>query len=132
MIKPADDDRAEIWFINRGYVLLRPKEPFVQWVQSTDPRSGKIAGDVIRNSLTGYLIPEFEFEEDSWHWIRQNCAMLFELKLQDWYIDETVWPADRSWPVFTAWFEVEFVDVTWDLVDDVLSSEPPPLDDEPE
>jgi hypothetical protein len=50
--------------------------------------------------------------------------MIFDLELDAWHTDRAGWPADRSWKVFKAWFDFEMVEITWDLIDEPLSSDP--------
>jgi hypothetical protein len=115
------DKSSHIWFLNRGLVVLRPKEPFIQWVSD-------IAGDAPPaeelDQASTYLIPEFESEDESWEWIQGNATLLFELALEEWDVDEAEWPEDRGWVALSEWFEIEFVEIVWDLVDEPLTSNP--------
>ena len=117
-----DDSDSPIWFLNRGLVILRPKEPFIQWVSriaADDP----VPVDELAQAST-YLIPEFQTEDESWDWIRSNSSLLFDLALNEWDADESEWPTVRDWPALSDWFQVEFVDLVWDLVDEPLTSDP--------
>lgn len=77
-----------------------------------------------RSHTSAYLIPQVDSDEDSWAWIRANRDALFELTLNEWYTDESMWPSDRSWESFQDWFHIEFVDLVWDLVAETLTSDP--------
>lgn len=77
-----------------------------------------------RSHTSAYLIPQLDSDEDSWAWIRANRDALFELTLNEWYTDESMWPSDRSWESFQDWFHIEFVDLVWDLVAETLTSDP--------
>jgi hypothetical protein len=120
------EERAEIWFVNRSIVILRPKGPFVRWVITT-------AGDhapskqSVEAASSAFLIPDFEWDGEAQVWLQENCGILFELMLADWIESPEVWPANREWIVFRDWFKVEHIDTAWDLVDESLSSDPPEI-----
>ena len=114
----------EVWFINRGLVILRPKEPFVKWVQASDPKESVVDAEFVRSHVNGYLIPELDGADESWEWIRHNARDLFEFALSEWYSDESLWPKRRTWTSLQEWFDVEFIEVVWDMVDAVLTSDP--------
>jgi hypothetical protein len=115
----------EIWTLNRELVVIRPKAPFVEWVQSVDPTGEPPPAERILSTSTSFLIPEFTYPEESWEWIEENCSVMFETELWDWVGDEDRWPPDRGWPVFREWFEIEHIDTIWDLVAEPLSSDVP-------
>jgi hypothetical protein len=117
-------ERREIWFLNRNILVVRPGEPFIEWVRSTDD-GGAVTPEFVRNSTNAFLLPEFDDEEEALDWIRESCEVVFELMLSDWIITPDLWPEDRGWPVFQRWFSFEHIETAWDLVDGPLSSDPP-------
>jgi hypothetical protein len=114
-----------VWTVNRAVVVLRPKEPFVKWVRSVDRTAEPVEEDLIRSTSTAFLIPDFDFAEESWEWIKEYSSLFFDLELNDWYADEATWPSDRSWEVLEEWFEIELIDTAWDLVDEPPTSNLP-------
>jgi hypothetical protein len=132
MQRPLDGIRREavvaqeIWFVNRGLLVLRPKEPFIDWVRGLDPEHPPGAS-LIRAVTGAYLIPEFDGEEDAWEWIQANASDLLEIQLHEWYADESLWPPRRGWNLLRQWFELEYIELAWDLVDDELRSDPPAM-----
>ncbi|TVP60404.1 MAG: hypothetical protein EA351_00670 [Gemmatimonadales bacterium] len=105
-------------------VVVRACQPFEDWAKGIDEEA-PTAYDSSGKWSNAYLIPEFNTEEDAWEWLEANCGMLFELELDSWYTDPEAWPEDRSWNAFREWFDVELIEMAWDLVDEPLSSEPP-------
>lgn len=105
--------------------MVRPGDPFVDWVIRADPRKRALEPEIVRSASNAYLLPEFDVIQDSWDWIEANCGLIFEMELNGWYTDESLWPADRSWSAFRGWCDLEFVDLAWDLVDAPLSSDAP-------
>ena len=122
-----EPEGRQIWFLNRGILVVRPQDPFVEWARSLDD-GGALSPEETRDWVNAFLIPEFEFEEDTWAWIRGNCETVFELMLNDWVVVPEMWPEDRSWEVFERWFTYERIEMAWDLVDEPLSSDPPRAD----
>jgi len=40
-------------------------------------------------------------------WVRRNYRQLFEAELEGWYTDPALWPLERTFELFQAWFDVE-------------------------
>jgi len=120
----SDDSGKAIWFINRIVVVVRARQPFEDWAKGIDD-GAPTAYDSSGEWTNAYLIPDFDTEDDAWEWLEANYGMIFELELDSWYTDQEVWPQDRSWNVSREWFELEMIEVAWDLVDEPLSSDPP-------
>lgn len=115
--------------VNRGAMLLRYKAPAVQWINEADPVEGNrdVTLELVNEERTVYLISDRAGDDSaSFHrWLRRNYLHFFELELEGWYVDETLWPADRSFKRFEEWFDVEVHTVVVDtaggeLVDDGL------------
>ena len=58
--------------------------------------------------------------EDIEGWLEQCYQYLFEEVLEQWYVDEALWPQDRTLELFKAWCDVEIHGVIIDLVDHPL------------
>lgn len=72
----------------------------------------------VNEDRTVYLVSDATVDSpDSFRrWLRRNYKALFEMELEGWYTDPDLWPANRSFAVFFAWFEVEYHSVIVDLV----------------
>jgi hypothetical protein len=101
------DDAAGPVYDRSSAAVLRPREPFVRWVRGLDPAPEGEPVTVDREPVV-VLVPRFSNEEDADLWLREHYGTLFAFELRAWCRDEQRWPADRSWDVFSAWF-----DVTW-------------------
>jgi hypothetical protein len=121
--KPASGDRP-IWFLNRGVLVVRPRQPFVDWVLTFDD-DGPVDPEDAWESVNSFLVPEFDDPDQTQEWIEANIETVFEIMLNDWVMDPEHWPEDRGWETFGEWFDLEYVDLAWDLVDEPLSSEAP-------
>lgn len=100
--------------VNRSAVLVRPKQPFVDWLRSVEELD---LPDITLGQLeaTLYLMPDYEDPEDAERVLGRVCEDLFSRELAGSYTDETTWPRDRGLRVFRQWFDIEHFDVVEDV-----------------
>ena len=106
--------------INRNAILVKPKKPFFEWLNKTIQE-----GDPI-NSVTEsniYLIREMFSNEEVMAWLKTNFDMVFVNELNDWVIDESVWPQNRTYQMFTKWFDIEVHSMILDLEEFPITKE---------
>lgn len=94
--------------VNRAALILKYKEPFIRWINTSDPyvKDPNISMEEANQDKTVYLIDEEEAENLE-EWISLNHQALFEAELEGWYTDESLWPKNRDLEMFYQWFEVE-------------------------
>ncbi len=100
--------------INRGVIILRPAQPFLDWAASLG------CDDVLPNmdgEQTVYLIPEWGDDREKERVLQRVFAVLFEQELFSWHTDESAWPKVRGLREFKGWFHVEMHSLVVDLVD---------------
>ena len=90
--------------INRTALVVSPKKPFLDWIQSVDP-----------------MTPMIEEKHDSN--LKKHFKEIFEQELGAWFTDPAMWPADRSWRVFTEWLDFEFQSMIYDTMEDPIDKE---------
>jgi len=100
--------------LNRGVVIVRPKQPFLDWAAGLDD-SGIVPDP--HGEQTVYLIPSYEDDEAAWELLERVHPGIFENELHRWHTDEAAWPRDRDFATFKEWFEVELHSVVEDLCD---------------
>ncbi len=103
--------------VNRSAIILKYKEPFIEWVNNSDPFNDdpRIAMHDANSDCTVYLIRE-EDAENLDEWVSLNYKQLFESELEDWYTDESLWPKKRNRLLFNEWFSVECHSMILDTV----------------
>jgi hypothetical protein len=110
--------------INRAVLILRYKQPFVDWINAADPNpTHEITLADANEDSTAYLVDvddEKEFEK----WFKRNGAILFEEELNGWYADPDAWPRGRSAALFKQWCTFELHTLVHD------TGGPPIVDDE--
>ncbi|MDC7243575.1 MAG: hypothetical protein PQJ44_06530 [Sphaerochaetaceae bacterium] len=103
--------------LNRAAILLRGKQPFVDWINSVEPddKVKNVSLGDINKERTVYLIDE-ESAENLESMLQNNFKIFFENECFNWYIDESLWPQTFTLKMFHEWFDVELNSVVEDLV----------------
>ncbi len=61
--------------INRGVLVLKPKEKFVAWVNASDEQAEALTLDEASQDSTAYLTPEIEDDKELREFLEQNCDL---------------------------------------------------------
>jgi len=113
--------------INRSLVILRYKQPFLDWLMSADPNPPKdLTLADLEEDGDAFLIPGepvVDNAADAIKWVEKRWAVLFEHALSDWLTDEELWPKSRTLQMFRQWFTVEYRSMVWDLTNEPLEIE---------
>ena len=103
--------------LNRAAVILRYKQPFVDWINAADPypdaKAPKTTLADVNEENNVYLI-EVEDQEELDKWLGLNHDLLFEEELNGWYTDPALWPQDRSLALFKKWCLLELHTMVFD------------------
>jgi hypothetical protein len=91
--------------LNRSAIVVKSKEPFLDWLHAVDPSSRDLASSNLVREPIIYLIPECDTDDDVADVLRELCQKIFEEQLAGWYTDKSTWPRNRSFDVFCHWFE---------------------------
>jgi len=101
--------------LNRSALILRYRQPFVDWINAVDPSSSSSIFTLqdVNEERTVYLV-EAEDEEELAAWLDSNHEVLFEQELTGWYTDPALWPRDRSLKRLKEWCYMELHTVVVD------------------
>jgi hypothetical protein len=102
--------------INRGVVIIYPKQPMLDWVNRTVDTSSPVTMEQLRGDSTAILVPDLDSLEEMADYLDPLKPMLFEMELEAWYCDPTTWPQKRTAELFDIWFELEVHSMVWDAV----------------
>ena len=106
--------------LNRSAIVVKPKQPFLDWLHAADPTSLDLTLlDLVREP-TIYHIPECDTNEELAEIVRELCEEIFEEQLQGWYTDTSTWPHNRSFDVFFPWFNYQHHSMLVDLCEEPL------------
>lgn len=111
--------------LNRLAVVIRPAQPFIDWVHRVDEELGNssLSEEAIRNHSNVYLIPEFYTSDESEAYLRKRAGRFFEEELAGWYMEPDLWPEERGWETFSQWLKWEIHEMVFDLDDGPLERE---------
>ena len=107
--------------LNRSAVVVRYRQPFVDWVCSFDDDGGLTLLEA-NDDPTIYLV-EAGSEQEFERWLRLNHDLIFEDLLDDWYNDEASWPEDRTLETLKLWCEFDFHSTVYDTGETALEDD---------
>ena len=110
--------------LNRAALILRYKQPFVDWINAADPspRADPLTLAEVNQEHTVYLV-EVEDEDELVEWLERNHRELFEKELNGWYTDPRLWPRDRSLKVLNEWCSFDLHTVVVDAGESPLADD---------
>jgi len=103
--------------INRGVIVVKPRLPFLEWVNSTGDDDVVLTLEEATRDSTAYLTPEIEDDEQLRKFLEENHELIFEQELVAWIQDEDQWPIIRNFSTFLEWFDTEFYSLVLDLAE---------------
>jgi len=101
--------------INRDAIIVRPAQPFLDWLHREDPSSQSLDLASLRIEPTVFLLPMSDGEDDAEFLLRKCFDVIFVEQLNGWLRDESVWPSKRTFAMFKEWFEWSYHSVLIDL-----------------
>lgn len=101
--------------INRGLIVIKPKQPYVHWANHVDEHEPKLPLSKAHEDCEAYLVPVFEDDDEAQRVLKRVYKGIFENELFGWCTDEQTWPKRRGFKTFLEWFDVEFHSVVIDL-----------------
>ena len=107
--------------LNRDLLVVRLKQPFVDWVNKADPYpdGSRMTLKEVNQDLPTFLIHDYACE-DLEGWLEQYYETLFAELLEQWYVDDALWPQDITLELFKTWCDVGIHSMVIDLVDEPL------------
>lgn len=79
----------------------------MDWINSLPGSVEPCSIESLNDDCTAVLLPQFDFLKQSQKFIKRIYKQLFELELNGWYTDKTLWPRNRSYKLFCVWFQIE-------------------------
>lgn len=99
--------------INRHLVLIEPTTVFLDWARKFPSVDQALTLEELLEDNTTYLIPENEENPDAW--LKRNYKIIFDVELDGWCTDPSLWPKVRSFKAFKTFFKVRFSSLIIDL-----------------
>lgn len=110
--------------LNRAALILRYKQPFVDWINSVDPSfdAHPLTLADTDDERTVFLV-EVEDKNELRGWLVHHHEELFEEELRGWYTDPALWPRDRSLERLQEWCSFELHTVVVDTGESPLEDD---------
>ena len=109
--------------INRGAIVVKAKQPYVDWANSCDDYPTKTSIDDLRDDCHTYLIPCWEDDDEFERILKRVVRGIFENELAGWTVDKSTWPNRRGYETFLKWFDVERHSMVFELGDGFIEVE---------
>ena len=98
---------------DRMAVVVMPREPFLDWVNSVTPDE-PVWVDELADRANVYFIPHHETLDEAEEYMRGAFDEIFCNELSEWFDDAARWPEQRTYELFTEWFDVLYDVVVFD------------------
>lgn len=118
--------KSSICIINRSVVIIRPKQPLLDWIASVDKKLEVASMSIdVTEEGNAFLIPDEDIidAKEARRYIEKRWQQIFEQFLFEWVIEDSLWPQKRTLKIFREWFELIYAPMAWDLVDAPLEIE---------
>ncbi len=109
--------------INRGVIVVKPLQPYIDWANSCDDHPTKTTLEIAQRDCSAYLLPHWYDDDELEQLLRKHARFIFENELAGWTADESVWPRRRGYKTFREWFGIEHHSVVFELGDGVIEVE---------
>jgi len=101
---------------NRFALEVVPKEAFWEWVKNVEKKlQWSSLKDEDKESNNIYLIPPTYFGQYLDNCIEKNFEVFFQNELSVYVSDPMFWPANRTYEMFSNWFDIKVSDMVWSL-----------------
>ena len=102
--------------INRAALIVRPKQPYVDWANSIDDGGARADLRQLREEPSIYLVEDIERLEGFVNLIDDHWEWIFQEQLGGWMRDPEFWPDELTREVFSDWFDCELATMIWDML----------------
>ncbi len=105
--------------VNRSAYLVRPQQPYLDWIARLAADGGALEAEQIRAdaaaSITVFLVDPDDDGDDEAPPISRFYRAIFEEELAGWKDDESLWRSPRTLEMFNQWFTVVAESMVIDL-----------------
>jgi hypothetical protein len=116
-VKTIEKSPMDLPFLDKVAVFVRPKQPFINWINKIDSRNQWTPDDFFDGNT--YLLSSEEYDivdkEDIERMLAENYTEIFENELLDVCTDTNSWPETINLDMFKEWFEYHVSSMVYDL-----------------
>jgi hypothetical protein len=103
--------------INRSIAVVKPKQPFLDWLNALPDSVQPSTLADIQTDCTVLLLPEFGNDLQAQNFFKKIYRDIFERELDSFCTDPDWWPSKRDYKTFLQWFDIELHSEVFDTVD---------------
>ena len=93
--------------VNRSAIIVRAKEPFLNWIQSLpDQIEPDLTLESLNSDPNAYLVYEILDEESKMEILEMFYKKIFNSELESWWTDSEDWPYVDNLDEFHKWFDL--------------------------
>lgn len=107
--------------INRNALVVVPTEHFLEWAKKIPYEDDALTLEELVADSTAYLTPEQDANAD--RWLKRNFKTIFEIELDGWCTDQSLWLEDRSYKIFKEFFHIHYCSSVLDMGDGPIDRE---------
>lgn len=96
-------------FINRYAIVIKPIQPFFDWLNALNPE------DPVKETSEASVYLLDEGVDDVEQWLRKKFDHFFTMELEDRHTNIKDWPQKRSYKLFRQWFSVDISSMVYDI-----------------
>jgi len=101
--------------INRSVLVVRPKQPYVDWANSVDDDGSRADLACLRKQPHAYLVEDIDLLDEFAQLVDDNWEPIFQEQLDVWMRDPECWPERLTREMFLEWFDCELCTMVWDM-----------------
>lgn len=105
---PEEADFEEA-YINRHAIVVKPLQPFFDWLNALYPEDP--VNEVDEPNI--YLIDDSI--DDVEKWLKKKFDKFFTMELDDWHTEKKEWPQKRNYKMFKEWFSIDISTMIYDM-----------------
>ncbi|MEA1787289.1 hypothetical protein U1E44_14400 [Arenibacter sp. GZD96] len=96
-------------YINRYAVIVKPRQPFFDWLNALYPDDKIDEIDEANVYLVDDAIGDLE------KWLQKKFDKFFTMELYEWHTRKKDWPQKRNFKMFKQWFQVDVASMVYDM-----------------
>lgn len=96
-------------FVDRHAIIIKPLQPFFDWINSIYPDDPLNEVDEPNVYLVDDKIDSVE------QWLKKKFDKFFIMELDEWHAEKKEWPQKRTYKMFRQWFCVEISTMVYDM-----------------
>ncbi len=104
-----EETNYEEAYINRYAIVIKPLQPFFDWLNALYPEDPIYEIDEPNIYLVDNDIDDLE------QWLKKKFDKFFMMELDDWHINKKEWPKKRTYKMFKKWFRVDVSTMIYDM-----------------